>query len=400
MLSGCLAMLMILLCFGFTGKCDTWEIEESAGQETSLTAIIISDLHYTHSEHPKDVVVPLMAFADEAADAIMKEVIDKKPDVFILTGDNTNSGSQTDVDYLVQKLREVRDAGIQLILTTGNHDFNYSDAEDFEAQYFPLLEPVERDPASLSYVAMARDVVFFAMDDNAVHPGGKGEFSQETMRWLEEMLERYQDKPKIFLSHHNVLVGKGSKSSDSYRIQNDFLPELLKKNGVRLIFTGHLHSQMIEEENGMYEVVSSMPYSGFHQYGFLSVSGNQADYHTRILDFETYGSSELVRGIREKEEQNGNRLADSFRGIIQGQGYPAEKTEAILELATRFIAYYEEGSLGSHLEEIKEDPSCEDMITAFWDHNYGPWMKSVLEREVRDATSLQLQLYEKNSLND
>lgn len=360
----------------------------SMDPESTFTAYIISDLHYTHTDHPRDVIVPLMAYADEAADAIINEVIARKPDVFILNGDNTNSGAKEDASYLAQKLQRVKDAGIQVILTTGNHDFNMSDADDFEEQYFFLLEMADRDPASLSYVSVSHGIVFLAMDDNSFHSGKMGEFSPETMRWLNRMLDKYQGSKIIFLSHHNVLVGRDSDHSSSYRIQNASLAELLSSKGVRLIFTGHLHSQMLEEENGMFEVVSSMPYSGLHQYGILSIHGNEVSYHTRSIDWKQFGSPELIEAIRVIESNHSDRLSDTFREIIRAQGYTEEKTEHILALANRFLYSYQEGTLGSHLSEITSDPSCEDMIEAFWDYNYGPWMKSVLESDVRDASSL------------
>ncbi len=49
-----------------------------------------------------------------------------------------------DVAALVAKLQKVRDAGIPIIMTTGNHDYDIMDAAAFEEAYFGLLEPVDR----------------------------------------------------------------------------------------------------------------------------------------------------------------------------------------------------------------------------------------------------------------
>ena len=244
-----------------------------AQESRPFRAIVASDLHYTSSEHAVDVIVSGMAFADEITDALVEEVIAEAPDVFIMTGDNTNSGARADALILVEKLSRIREAGIDVVITTGNHDMWVKDPTVFEDCYWPLFTPDERDEASSSYVQVVNGVALFAMDDNAVTMGAEGKFSQNTMAWLQEMLEKYSPQyPIVFLSHHNVLVGLGQEQTESYRIQNDELPGLLKEYGVHLILTGHLHSQMLEEWDGLYEVVNAMPFGGEHAIGRLEIT--------------------------------------------------------------------------------------------------------------------------------
>jgi len=141
--------------------------------EESMKAMVLSDLHYTENADANPSLVPGIALAEEITDAIVAEVIDRHPDVLIMMGDNTDSGKEKDVHDLVQKLQTIRDKGISIILTTGNHDFNHMNAEEFEEAYFGLLNPVDRDPDSLSYTAIVKDVVFLAMDDNSLYNGGE-----------------------------------------------------------------------------------------------------------------------------------------------------------------------------------------------------------------------------------
>ena len=352
----------------------------------------MSDLHYTHKDNPVDIIVPGMAFADEITDAIVEETIARKPDALILTGDNTNGGGKEDALLLAEKLKRVKDAGIRVIITTGNHDFNQSDAAGFEKEYSELIEPEDRDGNSLSYTVIVDGIVFLAMDDNAVHPGGRGEFSDQTLRWLEQMLEKYRDMPVIFLSHHNVLVGKEAENSSTYRIQNEGLLPLLKRCGVRLAFTGHLHQQMLAGEDGFYEIVSAMPFAGKHTLGFLEIEGRKAVYHTEAIDFASYAGEEFAGKLAEKDDENGRMTRDSLGRLIEKSGYTPQEQEKILDMVVQFFAYYAEGSMGAHIQELKEDPVSEMMVKALWDYNYGPWMKSVLESEPLDASRLELEL--------
>ena len=110
-------------------------------EEGSLRAMVLSDLHYTQDPNQDHTLVPGIARAEGITDAILTEVIDRHPDVLIMTGDNTNSGYAADVSSLVTKLAKVKDHGIPVIVTTGNHDFDQMNAEEYEASYFPLLDP-------------------------------------------------------------------------------------------------------------------------------------------------------------------------------------------------------------------------------------------------------------------
>ena len=294
----------------------------------SLKAMVISDLHYTEYKEVDPMIVPGIALAEEITDAIVAEVIDRHPDVFIMTGDNTNSGYAPDAAGLAAKLQKIRDAGIPLILTTGNHDLDLMSTEEFEQVYRGLLDPVDRDPASLSYTAIVKDVVFLVMDDNALNSGVQGEFADETMEWLGSILAKYRDHRIIFLSHHNVLYGYGEDDNGSHLIQNPELPQLLREGGVKLALTGHMHFQYVTEQ----------------------VFG-------KLLDREG------VRGSKKKK---------------------------VLALISRYLQYYGEGTLAEHAQEIRDDPSCERMIKALWNYNYGPWMKAMIETTAYSARELEV----------
>ncbi|MDO5110265.1 MAG: metallophosphoesterase, partial [Erysipelotrichaceae bacterium] len=126
----------------------------------------------------------------EVTDALVSQVIALKPDAFIMTGDNTNNGKEEDVKALSEKLRKLKDAGIEVILTTGNHDYGQADKSvwAWEEYILPLLDMEERDPDSYSYMTVNNGVTILAMDDS--HPGDSGgRYSEGTMQWLRRQLE-------------------------------------------------------------------------------------------------------------------------------------------------------------------------------------------------------------------
>ena len=361
------------------------ELEENTPK---LLAVVTSDLHYARNGTALDTIVAGMAYADEIIDALLAEVVALHPDVFILTGDNTNGGDKEDMAVLAGKLEAVRDAGIQIIMTTGNHDFDKSTPAEFEECYASLPEPADRDPASLSYTAISGKFVFLAMDDSTFSSDRHGLFSDETMSWLEKMCRKYSGKELIFLSHHNVLAGNGDEASWSYRIQNDGLPELLRRYGVRLCLTGHLHSQMILSDQGLYEIISGMPYSGNHLIGMLEDTGSGLDYHAERIDFEKYGDPAFAESMADSEAQKGAQLRTSIGNLLEADGYTGDVKEGILDLFSDFFEQYQAGTIGAAAEAIKASLYCEEMLKALWGKNYGPWMASVLEDPPADATWL------------
>lgn len=357
--------------------------------EKSARVMIISDLHYTGGGALGTSDVSGMSYSEEITDAILQEVTDRRPDALIMTGDNTNSGGKKDAASLAEKLGKVRDAGVQIVMTTGNHDFDGMTSQEFEETYFGLLEPLDRDSASLSYTAAAGDLVFLAMDDGALHPGGTGEFSGETMDWISSMLDKYRDKKVIFLCHHSLLYGSREGRGAANMVQNEDLPDLLRKGGVRLALTGHMHYQHISKEEGLWEIISAMPFSGRHLIGFLAAGSTGAVYKAEPADLAAYAPA-LSEKLREAERAGEASRRRVFAEILEKEKVKRPESDRVLDLILRFFSYFEEGTMSDHAEEILSDPAYPRMIEVLWDYNYGPWMKDAAENAGHSSVTLEL----------
>ena len=365
--------------------------ETEEDKNAAFTAIITSDLHYT-DQQASGLVIPCMERIEEITDALVAQVIDLHPDVFIMTGDNTNSGAVSSEKALARKLSRITDAGIPVVLTTGNHDFNSSAPEDFRQNFQGLCEVLETDPSSLSYVTQIGPVVLFAMDDSSLTLGREGRFSPGTIAWLEEMLEKYREYPVFFLTHHNVILGKEDSSSGSYHIQNPELLPLLLKKQVQLILSGHLHAQIITEEKGLHEIISSMPVSGNHRFGMLQIRSGKCIYQTQELDFETYGGGELARQVEELDAGYGDYYRDAVAVLIENSGYPEAMRRRMLELLKKIVVSYTDGTVFEHKKEILSDPAFDPLVEVLWDANYGPWIRSSVEGAKISSSELTFDL--------
>lgn len=111
----------------------------------------------------------LVNYIWEITDAFIGAVKTENPDLVILSGDLTLNGEKESHLEFAEKLQEIEDAGVPVIVIPGNHDINNTSAAQFTAeqalgtphispeefagiyQEYGYNEAVSRDPASLSY---------------------------------------------------------------------------------------------------------------------------------------------------------------------------------------------------------------------------------------------------------
>lgn len=383
------------------------------GTEDVFTAIVTSDLHYSQEPDSDAVIVPLIAKVDKAVDALFSEVIDRAPDVFIVTGDLTNSGKPDDERALAGKLAAVSEAGIPVLVLPGNHDCDHLGFETFEA-IWEILMPEDliaaRDENSASYVCEIGDKSFFAMDDSSARQSPEGFYLPETLSWMQENMEKERSEGReiFYLAHHPVLLSYTGEDLQRDRCGNAAggavpvadVSSILKEEGADLLLTGHLHSQQINEQDGLYEIVSAMPWSGMNYIGILTVSwdggasscGKELSYRAERIDFLRYGSEELAISAEQAKTAEAARMDSLFDQIFETVDVPEEEKRGVRDLFAEFFDSYSRGTIGSRAEEILSDPLYPVLKFLLADKNYGPWMENALHHPPLDATKLTLTL--------
>ena len=367
----------------------------SGGREwknASLSAVITSDLHLSVDPDIISSIVPTMPYGEAVAETIAAQVIDEKPDVFIMTGDNTNSGAPEDMRVLKQILQKIKDAGIPIVMTTGNHDFNRTTPQEYWDCFSDLFDVMDRAPDSLSYITEINHVRIIAMDDNSCDGGTTGTFSAETMLWLRKVLKEARDEGKtvLFTSHHNIIAGPNGDTSEYYRITNPDLKTLLKQYDVPLCISGHQHGQGIQQEDGLFEIVSSMPLAGRHQIGRLTIDGTHAEYYTEPIAFEQYGEAGLTDRMAEADRMEAVRTAEIFDQLLHKEGLNGARYDGVMALINRFFRCYSDGTFAEQAESLRSDRYYTDMINALHDYNYGPWMEQVVTHPPMNRNALEI----------
>ena len=307
-----LPMMLLTLCAGLA-FCAEGHAEASS---SGFRAVIASDLHYIAPELTdggpgyqqilKNGDSKFMPYVEEITDAFLDEVLADPPDVVLLTGDLTFNGAEISHRRLAGKLQRLEDAGIPVLVLPGNHDvYNenaalyrggsfervpFASGESFAGIYrdFGPGEALSADSDSLSYVWQLNEQVWIMMlDENTAHDFCG--LSDRSFQWIEAQLQKAREEGRFVLvaGHQNVF--QHSIFRGGYVIQEaQRLQELLRRYGVPLCLSGHLHTQHVQSEDGLTEIATSALCSYPCQYAVLTAEDGRLRYGTRRLDLAAW----------------------------------------------------------------------------------------------------------------
>ncbi len=239
-LSGWLALLLLLPL--------------AAGADPALRVAVISDLNGSYGSTRYDVDV----------DRAIERIIQLRPELVISTGDMVAGQrrphlTRTKLEEMWSAFHEhvsepLRQAGIPLAVTPGNHDASaYAgfslEREIFEAQWKsrpPEVEFIDDDAYPFFYAFAVGQTLFISLDATVV-----GKLSDRQMRWLRALLSRYGDdySRRVIFSH--VPLWPLARGREREYIGDPGLQALLADEGVELYLSGHHHAFYPAEHHGI-----------------------------------------------------------------------------------------------------------------------------------------------------
>lgn len=351
----------------------------------------------------------MVHYCEEITDAFVQEVIDQHPDCLILSGDLTFNGARKSHEDLAAKLRLIDKSGVPVYVLPGNHDVYRYAAASFSGNSYELVDSVSseefaqiyhdlgfdgavsRNPYSLSYIAEPVFGVWLVMLDvnTQFMPGA---VAQNTFAWLEKVLEKAQETGKhtIAVSHQN-LYAHSSLLYEGYVIPNaSMLESRYEKYGVAVNLSGHLHMQhTVSKEGKTPEIATSSLLVSPCQYGVITLSGDHADYTTRMVDVSAWakknGSTDPTL-LRFREYAAGFFAITAVRqAAVQLQGV-SDASDMATWLANLNAAYF-----SGRMDTV--DPGSE--YAGRWIESgtfFGEYVKSILSEPLRDHTKLTFPL--------
>lgn len=285
--------------------------------QAPVSIIIASDMHYLspsyrgeYFKEPKAMFDgKLTHYSNEYFDAFLAEVIDKQPQVLILSGDLTLNGSLKSHEEMVEKLETVQAAGIDVLVIPGNHDVHSTagdytpetpvivestSSEDFMAMYenFGPNQAISLDESSFSYIYEVSPYLRIMMIDT--NTATKGLVSDSTLAWVEQELKKAKDAgvDVITVTHQNLHI-HNEILYFSYQLYNaDELLSIFEKYDVELNLSGHIHIQSIVSDSTVPEIaVGSLAVCGT-PYGEITYNGSQINYTLAKTDVSSYANQQ------------------------------------------------------------------------------------------------------------
>lgn len=144
----------------------------------------------------------------------------KTYDVVVVTGDLAEDGTIEEYQDIKTSLKAMFNCPI--ITTPGNHD----NLNNYRLAYDSLFKVLEYG-----------DYVFVSFA-SASTKNDHGLIEDETVEQLDKILDQYQDKKIILLTHHHLLQEQFSMPRATY---SKYFIEVLEKHPIFMILTGHTH---------------------------------------------------------------------------------------------------------------------------------------------------------------
>ncbi len=209
--------------------------------------VLISDLHIDANPAAINRETNM---ADNLA-RVVKEIaaLDPRPAAVLVNGDCAHSvGTAGDYATLVELLKPIRQAGIAVHLSMGNHD----NRENFWKAIPNADQPAKLVPdrqVSVIQTPLADWYMLDSLIKTSTTPGAIGEAQ---LAWLAKSLDAKPDKPAIVLTHHQPdLAPKTNGLTDTKALLDVLSP---RKQAKSLIF-GHTHAWAnVKKPDGMHFV--------------------------------------------------------------------------------------------------------------------------------------------------
>ncbi len=327
---GCsvLILMLMLMLSGCANLSNAGEPDDNLGgknipvSKEETTIYIASDIHYLSPRlgttgEAYDIFVKMRdgkegRYIDQLIDAFVDRVREDKPDMLIISGDLTVNGELYSHEDLAKKLGTIDEKVTKVYVIPGNHDINnvyarafsgedqlmtdYVNPEKFAEIYdkFGLSLANFGESKMLNYVVNSEMNPWVLMIDSNKYDKNKslgypetgGMLKEDTLQWMEQSMAEAQmaGRPLITVTHQNLFV-HNPYMSQGFTIENqDKMFALMKKYGSNLNFSGHIHIQNIEQQEGVYDVVSMSLAISPHKFGVITYKDGTLDYRTEKLD--------------------------------------------------------------------------------------------------------------------
>ena len=397
---GLLITIITLVITLFSGCSETGS--RTRETDSDLTIYVATDIHYLAKELNDQGEAflkynvggdgKLLHYITDIVDAFVQDVIVKKPEILIISGDLTNNGEKESHREMAERLAEIeKTAGTKIYVIPGNHDilnpwargFQGSKqyitdsiaAEDFAKLYaeFGYEEAVMKDEASLSYLVAPSDELYLLMLDTNIYefnemmgsPMTNGQLKPETLDWIRECSNYAKEKKAqlITVMHHNLYHHSKLLNTGFTIDKSDEVLKVFKECDMRLVLSGHIHIQDIKAGDGeqpIYDIVTSALSVNPVQYGVIEFTSSKGyQYTTEQVNVEGWAKK---RGITDENLLHFREYSKSyfaqvsydkvFNTLTESGAYTEEEIRLMTEAMSQLNCHYFAGTAADIKGEV------------------------------------------------
>ncbi|SJZ38163.1 metallophosphoesterase [Anaerorhabdus furcosa] len=331
----------------------------------------------------------LLNYSGEILQAFIDEMLIKKPEYVIITGDLTLDGEKLSHQWLAKQLDQLVQQGIQPLIIPGNHDIMNPSSRTYgspstytstvSAEEFATIyencgygNALYKDENSLSYVYELRDNAWILMLDTAMYyensalgAESSGKIKSETFDWIEEIgaLAKEKEVELISATHHS-LIQHNSFFSSSYTLLNTLKAQrIFDEQNIRINLSGHLHAQTIAQKEIVNGTITDICTSSL-----LVYTNQYGDIHYKPFENFKYTSSEVDIELWAQDNSDNDDLlsfedysyeyfkfASTSRGVdrFKEKGFTDEQVKALQDVKGILNCYYFTGNVDEVRDEFK-----------------------------------------------
>lgn len=306
----------------------------------------------------------LLRESPELMDTAMLRILAARPQALLITGDLTKDGELASHTLLAKKyLSELKKKGINIYVIPGNHDvnnphavvFNGDKAErtatvspsDFARIYrdFGYGDALARDTASLSYAAqLTPSIRLIAIDACKYYENDfsknlcvtSGRIRPATLQFITSQVAdaKAHGCKVLAMMHHGIAPHFRMEDVilSEYLVDDfDLLARRFAEMGIKVVFTGHLHSQDIAREGNIVDVETGSLVSYPHPIRTVDITPDSLHITTQLIS--SLGSMQQGESMDDKSKRF---VASSAAHMVDGMmpaDIPEPAKKAIEQLA-------------------------------------------------------------------
>lgn len=207
---------------------------------------------------------PVQEYLDALVDSINNT---SNLDFVVFTGDNIYDSNSK---YLKDFLTTIKGLNIPYYIVLGDTDVFESGGLS-KTRYLEILRSFNIfSPGKPNYTFEKKGTVFVVVDGAKEKiPTPNGYYRQETLEWLEAVLQKNKNKNVVILQHF-PLINAPKSAQNTYKAE-EYLKVLDKHDNVVAVISGHYHINLNEMRNGVYHITTQSYSQEPHSYKIIEI---------------------------------------------------------------------------------------------------------------------------------